>query len=75
MTRKLTAEQLYKLIGFHRSARAAAHRGKNPIRVFRSNEEYAKWRRQLREEESAERKRRREENSDSDQQDESGAKQ
>lgn len=76
MTRKLTAEQLYKLIGFHRSPRAAQMAGKNRIRVFRGNdEEYLKWRRQLREEEMAERKRRREENSDSDQQDESSAKQ
>ena len=76
MTRKLTAEQLYKLIGFHRSPRAAAHRGKNPIRVFRGNdEEYLKWRRQLREEEMAERKRRRKEIGDRDQKDESGDKQ
>jgi len=71
MTRKLTAEQLKRLIGFHRSPRAAQHRGKNPIRVFRSNEEYLKWRRELREEYLAERKR--SQDRESDQQDESGA--
>lgn len=56
MTRKLTAEQLRKLIGFHRSPRAAERRGRDEIRVFTNDEDYAKWRRELREEYLAERK-------------------
>jgi len=73
MTRKLTAEQLKKLIGFHRSPRAAQLRGNSEIRVFTNDEDYAKWRRELREEYLAERKRR--QDRESNQQDDSGAKQ
>jgi len=73
MTRKLTAEQLKKLISFHRSPRADQMRGRDEIRVFTNNEDYTKWRRELREEYLAERKRR--QDHESDQQDDSGAKQ
>ncbi|MDE2853099.1 MAG: hypothetical protein OXN88_02895 [Chloroflexota bacterium] len=72
MTRKLTAEQLKKLIGFHRSPRAAQMR-RSEIRVFTNNEDYVQWRRERREEYLAERKRHQE--SESDQQDDSEAKQ
>ncbi|MCY4064456.1 MAG: hypothetical protein OXG53_18970 [Chloroflexi bacterium] len=72
MTRKLTAEQLKKLLEFHRSPRAAQMRGRNEIRVFTNDEDYRQWRREQREEYLAERKRRKD--GDIDQQDESGAK-
>lgn len=73
MTRKLTAEQLIKLIGFHRSPRAAQMRGRDEIRVFTNDEDYAKWRRELLEEYLAERQRR--QDGESDQRDKSGANQ
>ena len=71
MTRKLTAEQLKKLIGFHRSPRAVERRGRDEIRVFTNDEDYRQWRREQREEYLAERKRR--QDGDIDQQGESGA--
>ncbi|MCY3834531.1 MAG: hypothetical protein OXG85_16075 [Chloroflexi bacterium] len=71
MTRKLTAEQLIALIGFHRSPRAAQMRGRGEIRVFTNDEDYAKWRRELLDEYLAERQRRQDD--ESDQQNESGA--
>ena len=73
MKRKLTAEQLIKLINFHRSPRAAQMRGRNEIRVFTNEEDYVKWRRELRAEYLAERKRR--QDRDPDQRDGSEAKQ
>lgn len=71
MTPKLTAEQLKKLLEFHRSPRAAERRGRDEIRVFTNDEEYVQWRREQREEYLAERKSR--QDRESDQQDESDA--
>ena len=71
MTPKLTAEQLKKLLEFHRSPRAAKMRGKNEIRVFTNEEDYLQWRREQRKEYLAERKRR--QDRECDQKDESDA--
>ena len=71
MTRKLTVEQLKKLIGFHKSPRAAQMRGRNEIRIFTNNEDYVNWRREVRKEYLAERKRR--QDCETDQQDYNGA--
>ena len=72
MTRKLTAEQLKKLIGFHKSPRAAQRSGNSEIRVFTNDEDYKQWRRELREQDLAERRRR--QDRANDQRDDSKAK-